>query len=200
MPCYSDVLMKSRAIFRGLSSLLLGAALVTPVAAHHAVGRPTYAVADEGGIATIQIALHIGAYAVQCVASPAFPQPAQAAEVLLQIKRADDGQPYTGVVRFYLHGDGWFADPARLVGERSGAQGRYRQTLVFGSQGGYIVSANFSSEGRPYSIEFPIQVGPARSYFTLLVAIATLAGLLLLLRVVAWRRKGARSRTGSGSR
>ena len=188
-------------------SVLLMLVLSAQALAHHAVGRPQYTLAQgEGGTARVEIQLQIGAYAVHYLAAPALPQPGQSGRVELALTAIADRAPYRGEVSFHVRTEGWFGGPERRLVEPVGdesmgdvaAAGVYRQGFVFSEQGAYTIIARFASRGQPYTLEFPLQVGNSSAWPALLIAIGLVVLLLLLVRVLAARRRCARAAADNG--
>ncbi len=180
-----------------LSSLFVTVLLSTlcnPVSAHHVLGRPAYSLSEDSNTPpSMQVETQIGKYSVTIVAFPAFPKPNEPGRVNLYATRIDSGALFNGQVTFRVRDDRLFADAPELLGMQTIDDGVYRQGFVFSQRGDYIVSAEFTAEGEPYLIDFPLRIGDPAPV-TLIGGVITLMGLILVLVNVTQRRRMQRMR------
>ncbi|MEJ2143340.1 MAG: hypothetical protein P8Y24_13510 [Gammaproteobacteria bacterium] len=134
--------------------------LVNSVFAHHVLGRPSYGLSEDSNTPpSMQVETQIGEYFVTYMAFPAFPKPNEAGRVNLYASRIDNGNTFDGEVTFKVKDDSWFSDEVETLGVQKLDDGVYRQGFIFNEAGKYIVTAEFSSGGEPYIIDFPLQIG-----------------------------------------
>ena len=128
--------------------------------AHHVLGRPSYSLGEDSNTPpSMQIETQIGEYYVTYMAFPAFPKPGDSGRVNLYASRIDNGNPFNGKVTFKVKDNSWFSSKQELLGVQDIDDGVYRQGFVFKKAGNYIVTAEFHSNGQPYYIDFPLQIG-----------------------------------------
>ena len=143
---------------------LLTIMLSIPVQAHHVLGRPSYSLNEDSTTPpSMQVETQIGEYYVTYMVFPAFPSPNQPGRVNLYASRIDNGKPFEGEVAFKVRNDSLFNDDEELLGVQIPDDNVFRQGFEFRESGNFIVRAEFESDGEPYQIDFPLQIGePAR--------------------------------------
>jgi hypothetical protein len=92
-------------------------------------------------------------------------------------------------VSFQVSEDGWFAAPAETIGEQQARQGVVEQGFEFSRDGQYIIRARFDSDGQPYKVDFPMQVGNPQRWLAMLLAVAVVLVTLSALRLRNKRNK-----------
>ena len=170
---------------------------VVGIAAHHVLGRPSYALNEDSNTpSAMQVETQIGDYFINYMVFPAFPRPNEAGRVNLYIRKIDGGPAYNGKVEFTVRDDNW----SSWLGfgfneERLGAQiiddHVYRQSFMFRKRGSYIITASFKDENAPYNIDFPLQVGAPSPYGP--IGISAGIVVLILLGIAVIQRRRARS-------
>ena len=161
-----------------------------PAYAHHVLGRPAYSLsADSNTPPSLQVETQIGEYFVTYMAFPAFPKPNEQGRVNLYASRIDNGVPFDGEVTFKVRDDSWFADNAETLGVQPIDDNVYRQGFVFNKEGNYIITAEFSSGGEPYSIDFPLRIGEPAAVGPIGITLAVLVSVLLIVNVVQRKRR-----------
>ena len=165
-----------------------------PAAAHHILGRPSYALSEDSNTPpSMQVETQIGDYFVTYMVFPAFPRPGEPGRVNLYATHLDTGEPFAGRVRFKARDDRWFGSEETVLGVQTPDDAVFRQGFVFNKAGDYIIRAEFEAGGEPYVIDFPLRIGrpPALGPIGITVAVifAVLVGVTL-----AQRRRLARAR------
>ncbi len=161
-----------------------------PAYAHHVLGRPAYSLsADSNTPPSLQVETQIGEYFVTYMAFPAFPKPNEQGRVNLYASRIDNGAPFDGKVTFKVRDDSWFADNNEILGVQPIDDNVYRQGFVFNKEGDYIITAEFSSGGEPYSIDFPLRIGEPAAVGPIGITLALLVSVLLIVNVVQRKRR-----------
>ena len=162
---------------------------LSAVEAHHVLGRPAYSLgADSNTPPSMQIETQIGEYYVTYMAFPAFPKPNQRGRVNLYASRIDNGDTFNGDVIFKVKDDSWFSSKEEILGTQKIDDGVYRQGFVFTKAGAYIVTAEFTSDGEPYLIDFPLQIGEPDSIGPLGITVAILIFAIVGVNITQRRR------------
>ena len=157
--------------------------------AHHVLGRPAYSLgADSNTPPSMQVETQIGEYYVTYMAFPAFPKPNQRGRVNLYASRIDNGNTFNGEVIFKVKDDSWFSSKEEILGTQKIDDGVYRQGFVFTKAGAYIVTAEFESDGEPYLIDFPLQIGEPDSIGPLGITVAILIFAIVGVNITQRRR------------
>ena len=157
--------------------------------AHHVLGRPAYSLgADSNTPPSMQIETQIGEYYVTYMAFPAFPKPNQRGRVNLYASRIDNGNTFNGEVVFKVKDDSWFSSKEEVLGNQKIDDGVYRQGFIFTKSGSYVVTAEFESDGEPYIIDFPLQIGEADSIGPLGITVAILIFAIVGVNITQRRR------------
>jgi hypothetical protein len=163
--------------------------LVNDVFAHHVLGRPAYSLgADSNTPPSMQVETQIGEYYVTYMAFPAFPKPNQHGRVNLYASRIDNGKTFNGDVIFKVKDDSWFSSIEETLGTQKIDDGVYRQGFVFSKAGSYIVTAEFESEGEPYTIDFPLQIGAPDSIGPIGITVVILILVIVGVNITQRRR------------
>lgn len=156
--------------------------------AHHVLGRPSYSLSEDSNTPpSMQVETQIGEYYVTYMAYPAFPKPNESGRVNLYASRIDNGATFIGEVTFKVRNDSWFANEEEVLGVQTIDDGVYRQGFIFKEEGNYIITADFSSGGEPYVIDFPLRIGEPWSVGP--IGISVFAIVLVLLGVNITQRK-----------
>jgi len=157
--------------------------------AHHVLGRPSYSLGEDSNTPpSMQIETQIGEYYVTYMAFPAFPKPGDSGRVNLYASRIDNGNPFNGKVTFKVKDNSWFSSKQELLGVQDIDDGVYRQGFVFKKAGNYIVTAEFHSNGQPYFIDFPLQIGEPFPIGPLGISILIIALILIFVNVTQRKR------------
>lgn len=163
--------------------------ITSNVLAHHVLGRPSYSLgADSNTPPSMQIETQIGEYYVTYMAFPAFPQPGDSGRVNLYASRIDNGVPFNGKVTFKVQDDSFFSSKQEVLGTQDIDDGVYRQGFIFKDAGNYIITAEFESNGEPYVIDFPLQIGEPFPIGPLGLSVSVVAILLLFVNLTQRKR------------
>lgn len=164
--------------------------LTQPVFAHHVLGRPSYSLSEGSNTPpSMQVETEIGNYFVTYMVFPAFPKANVAGRVNLYISHIDKGVAYDGEVTFKVRNESWFSNYEEVLGVQLIDDAVYRQGFVFHKDGNYIITAEFVSEGEPYTIDFPLQIGQPFAIGPLGLVVLLIAGVLISVNVVQRRRR-----------
>ncbi len=162
---------------------------VSPVAAHHVLGRPSYSLNEDSNTPpSMQVETRIGDYFVNYMVYPAFPRPGESGRINLYVNHLDGSAPYTGKVTFRVRDDSWFSRHEEIIGEQAPDDNVFRQGFVFSQRGDYIVTAAFEDQGQPYLIDFPLRIGQPSPLGPLGISVAVLIGVLITVSLVQRRR------------
>lgn len=163
-------------------------------AAHHVLGRPSYALNEDSNTpSAMQVETQIGDYFINYMVFPAFPRPNQAGRVNLYVRKIDGGPAYNGKVEFTVRDDSWsswlgFGANKEKLGAQIIDDHVYRQGFMFRKRGAYIITARFEDEKAPYTIDFPLQVGAPSPYGPIGITVGIVVVLLLGVALVQRRR------------
>jgi len=164
-------------------------AITSNVFAHHVLGRPSYSLGDDSNTPpSMEVETQLGEYYITYMAFPAFPKPGQAGRVNLYASRIDNGLPFKGLVTFKVRDDSFFSSEEEVLGIQNIDDGVYRQGFVFKKSGDYIITAEFESGGKPYIIDFPLQIGEPFPIGPLGITILVIALLLIFVNVTQRKR------------
>ena len=178
-------------MFKKFSNIVIFSSifLINDVFAHHVLGRPAYSLgADSNTPPSMQIETQIGEYYVTYMAFPAFPKPNQRGRVNLYASRIDNGNAFNGDIVFKVKDDSWFSSKEEILGTQKIDDGVYRQGFVFTKAGAYIITAEFESDGEPYLIDFPLQIGESDSIGPLGITVAILIFVIVGVNITQRRR------------
>jgi len=166
-----------------------GVFLINNVFAHHVLGRPAYSLgADSNTPPSMQIETQVGDFYVTYMAFPAFPKPNQRGRVNLYASRIDNGNTFNGEVVFKVKDDSWFSSKEEILGTQKIDDGVYRQGFEFSKGGAYIITAEFQSDGEPYIIDFPLQIGEPDSIGPIGITVFILVLVIVGVNVTQRRR------------
>ena len=163
-------------------------------AAHHVLGRPSYGLNEDSNTPPdMQLEIQVGAYSLTYMIYPAFPQPGMPGRINLYAVRIDDGKPFQGKVAFKVRTDSLFSWPGKGDHEESlGVQppddNVFRQDFRFHEAGDYIITSEFSADGEPYVIDFPLRIGEAPPVGPLGIATGLLAAVIVIVSALQRRR------------
>jgi hypothetical protein len=206
-------MVSSRKIFLG-GVLLLSLLMVTPLFAHHILGRPSYSLNEDSNTPpSMQAELQAGSYDVLYMAYPAFPKANERGRINIHASHIVTGKTYVGEMTFRVKHASWFSTewlpdewlseewfPAEwfssesvLLGVQKIDDGVFRQGFVFKEDGEYTILAEFSEGEHTHIMNFPLRVGaPAlispAGYAVIFVII------ILLAASIANRKKLERQR------
>ncbi len=169
---------------------VLLASYISAVQAHHVLGRPAYSLNEDSNTPpSMQIETQIGSYFVTYMVFPAFPKPNEPGRVNLYVSRMDNGESFHGEVTFSVRDDRLFGvDAEEIIGTQTIDDGVYRQGFLFKEEDNYIITARFESEGEPYIIDFPLQIGESSSMVPVGIAAGSIVLVLLSVNVVQRRK------------
>jgi len=161
-----------------------------PVYAHHVLGRPSYSLGEDSNTPpSMQVETQIGDFYVTYMAFPAFPKPNEQGRVNLYASRIDNGLPFEGRVTFKVRDDRWFAGEEEILGIQNIDDSVYRQGFIFQEEGDYIITAEFSSGGEPYLIDFPLRIGEPAAVGPIGITIAILFVVLITVNILQRKRR-----------
>lgn len=178
-------------IAKALSAVLVVASIVvsSPVLAHHVLGRPAYALNEDSNTPpSMQVETQIGDYFINYMVYPAFPRPNEPGRINLYASRIDNGRPFDGDITFKVRDAGWFSGASETLGRQVIDDNVYRQGFEFSNNGDYIISAEFEANGEPYTIDFPLRVGPPSAIGPLGITIAVIISILIGVSIIQRRR------------
>ena len=156
--------------------------------AHHVLGRPAYSLNEDSNTPpSMNIETQIGNYFVTAMVFPAFPRPQQSGRINFYATHLDTGQPLNAGVVFTVKDDSWFSASEEKLGAQVLDDNVYRQGFIFSTDGDYIITAEFSADGEPYSIDFPLRVGNPTPIGPLGITVALI--LFVLIGVSVMQRK-----------
>ena len=168
--------------------VLLYGLVASPAFAHHVLGRPAYSLNEDSNTPpSMQVETQIGDYFVTYMVYPAFPRPNEPGRINLYATRIDNNEPLEATVTFTVRDDSWFSDKEELLGSQIVDDNVYRQGFVFRENGKYIITAEFTANGEPYRIDFPLQVGEVSTIGPIGMAVGAI--VLVLLGVNIFQRK-----------
>jgi len=182
-----DYFLKLLKIILVMVLFLLG---IAAAQAHHVLGRPAYSLgADSNTPPSMQVETQIGDFYVTYMAFPAFPKPNEQGRVNLYASRIDNGLPFDGKVTFKVRDDNWFSNEAETLGVQDIDDSVYRQGFIFQEEGDYIITAEFSSGGEPYQIDFPLRIGEPVAVGPIGITVAVLFFVLITVNVLQRKRR-----------
>ncbi len=159
------------------------------VLAHHVLGRPSYSLGDDSNTPpSMQIETQLGDFYITYMAFPAFPKPGDSGRVNLYVKRIDNGATYDGKVTFNVSDDSFFSSKEEVLGVQKIDDGVYRQGFVFNEEGNFLIKALFESDGQPYIIDFPLQIGEPFPIGPIGISIFIIALVLLFVNITQRKR------------
>ncbi len=182
-------------ILRSLVFVMAGMLLPLAASAHHVLGRPAYSLNEDSNTPpSMQVETQIGDYFVTYMVFPAFPRPNEPGRINLYATRLDNDEPLTRPVTFKVRDDSWFATEEEVIGQQEPVDNVYRQGFVFREPGKYIITAEFTANGEPYSIDFPLQIGQVSSVGPIGITIGALVIILVGINLLQ-RKRLARLKT-----
>ena len=169
--------------------IILSSAL-QPALAHHVLGRPAYSLNEDSNTPpSMQVETQIGKYYVTYMVFPAFPKAGVRGRVNLYATRIDNGEAYRGEVTFSVRDDVLFGNANReTLGSQLPDDNVFRQGFVFSEDGNYIITAEFTADGEPYIIDFPLRIGSPASYSPIGIAVGVIVALLLGVNLMQRKR------------
>ncbi len=170
--------------------LVMLVSLSFPAHAHHVLGRPAYSLNEDSNTPpSMQVETQIGSYFVTYMVFPAFPKAGERGRVNLYATRIDNGEAYNGEVSFFVKDDVIFGDgqPEKL-GTQPPDDSVFRQGFEFSENGDYIITAKFTDGGEPYTIDFPLKIGPPAAVGPIGIAVAAIVIILVAVNLVQRKR------------
>ncbi|MBF0583162.1 MAG: hypothetical protein HQL80_02875 [Magnetococcales bacterium] len=152
--------------------------------AHHVLGRPAYIWNEDSRTPpAILVETLIGRYSVNMMVYPAFPKAGEESRIKLYATHLESHQPFDGPIQFFVRDDRWFGDwfgdtRREALGTQLPTDTIYRQIVVFNEEADYIVTAEFTADGEPYTIEMPIRIGEHRQVWPLVLTVGVIGGVL----------------------
>lgn len=159
--------------------------------AHHVLGRPAYSLNEDSNTPpTMQVETQIGNYFVTYMMFPAFPKSGERGRVNLYATRIDNGNAYRGEITFKVRDDVYFGEKnEEILGTQPTPEDSvYRHGFTFSVDGDYIITAEFTADNEPYSIDFPLRIGPPSSMGPIGIAIAVIISVLISVSLVQRKR------------
>ena len=181
--------INSGAIVLMLFITILVFLLLSPVYAHHVLGRPAYSLNEDSNTpSSIHVETQIGDYFVTYMIFPAFPRPNEPGRINLYAKRIDDSTPFEGRVSFTVQDDTWLSSEQEQLGTQSPDDNVFRQGFVFKEAGDYIITAQFVADGEPYTIDFPLRIGAKSPVGPLAIAASIILVVLIVIKLTQRKR------------
>ena len=173
----------------GLTLFLPIIILSIPVQAHHVLGRPSYSLNEDSTTPpSMQIETQIGDYYITYMVFPAFPDPNEPGRVNLYASRIDNGKPFEGEVAFKVRNDSLFNEEEELLGVQIPYDNVFRQGFEFRESGDFIVRAEFESDGEPYQVDFPLQIGEPARWGPIGITVAVIMFVLIAVNLIQRKR------------
>ena len=173
----------------GLTLLLAIIILSVPVQAHHVLGRPSYSLNEDSTTPpSMQVETQIGDYYITYMVFPAFPDPNEPGRVNLYASRIDNGKPFAGEVAFKVRNDSLFNEEEELLGVQIPDDNVFRQGFEFRESGDFIVRAEFESDGEPYQVDFPLQIGEPARWGPIGITVAVIMFVLIAVNLIQRKR------------
>lgn len=166
--------------------------------AHHVLGRPAYIFNEDSMTPpAILVETLIGDYTVNMMVFPAFPKAGEESRVKLYATHLKTQQPLTEPVHFFVRDDhwygNWFGDQRReALGTQLPVDNIYRQIVVFNEEADYILTAEFTANQEPYTVDLPMGVGERANLWPLLLAIGVIGTVLGGVAIKKRRRRLSR--------
>lgn len=184
----SDSIVKP--LLKITSIFVLTLLILTEVSAHHVLGRPAYSLNEDSNTPpSMQVETQIGDYYLTYMVFPAFPKPGENGRINVYASRIDNGDTFAGEMSFTVRNDGWFEEPdEEHIGTQEMYDGVFRQGFLFKQDGNYIITANFESDGEPYVIDFPLQIGESSSMGPIGIALGLIVFALITVNIVQRKR------------
>jgi hypothetical protein len=160
-----------------------------PSFAHHVLGRPAYSLNEDSNTPpSMQIETRIGDFFVTYMVYPAFPRPGVAGRINLYAVNIKTNEPFDGKVSFEVKDDSWFASPSEIIGTQLIDDSVYRQGFVVNKRGDYIITAKFTSNDEPYTIDFPLRIGVPSQFTLPVIIIGSIFFVLILVSIMQRKR------------
>ena len=173
----------------GLTLFLSIIILSIPVQAHHVLGRPSYSLNEDSTTPpSMQVETQIGDYYITYMVFPAFPDPNEPGRVNLYASRIDNGKPFAGEVAFKVRNDSLFNEEEELLGVQIPDDNVFRQGFEFRESGDFIVRAEFESDGEPYQVDFPLQIGEPARWGPIGITVAAIMFVLIAVNLIQRKR------------
>lgn len=175
---------------RQLLNILVLLIYSLPVYAHHVLGRPAYSLNEDSNTPpSMQVETQIGNYFITYMVFPAFPKAGERGRVNLYATRIDNGDAYNGEVTFKVKDDVLFGNShTEVLGSQLPDGSVFRQGFEFNKDGNYIITAEFTDNGEPYIIDFPLRIGSPASIGPIGIAISVIVIVLIGVNLVQRKR------------
>ena len=184
--------MKLGRIRIGVLTILSMLVLSRAPQAHHIMGIPHYAYSEDypqAPVITYKVAA--GPYILQLTGYPGRPIPHELTQMNAYIyNKANKADVFPGPLQAMVYQES--------MGKREVVFGpvpaRFEEKMhkfspIYGDAGKYIVRMEMQIEGQPYQVDMPILVGdPASPLMQLLTWVASIFGLLIVLRAIKIKR------------
>ena len=181
----------------GLMALLLGLGLFVPLQsplAHHVLGRPGYSLNEDSNTPpSVTVETQAGGYALTYMVFPDIPRPQSQGRINFYAAHLGSGKPYPGKVKFLVRLDSWQSwfginDHMETIGVQSLDDAVFRQGVVFGPAGDYIVTAEFNVDGNVHQVDFPLRIGIPDTIGPIGISVGALFVFLIGFGLVQRRR------------
>lgn len=181
--------MPYKSVMRFFFMIITILMIVQTSQAHHVLGRPAYSLNEDSTTPpSMQVETQIGSYYVTYMVFPAFPSPNEPGRVNLYASRIDNGETFQGDVTFKVRNDSLFNDEEELLGSQAPDDNVFRQGFEFKESGKYIIRAEFMSDGEPYQIDFPLQIGEPFPLGPIGMSVGVIIFVLLLVNILQRKR------------
>ncbi|MCP3902249.1 MAG: hypothetical protein GY715_01325 [Planctomycetes bacterium] len=179
----------SSTVFLGaLISIILVAG---PAHGHHVLGVPHYVTDSAYPEPILTLTETVGRWRIELVHSPGAPEPTQSADIRFRVTNVGAGSdvvpPVTVTVRrLHVFGPGLDVHgPDRVTPE----EGSYVLSVLYPTEGNYIVKLALVEAGQRSDLVFPVVVGtPGRPWVTLATFVIGLGILLIVVRALKVKR------------
>ncbi len=177
-----------------LTLIVVICAMVEQASAHHILGRPSYSLNEDSNTPpAVQVETQLGNHMLTYMVFPDVPSPGKPGRINLYMSSIKDGKPYDGKVTFKVRNDDLLAKLGfgvhlETLGVQASDDNVFRQGVLFGEAGDYILIADYRAGGENYSVEFPLRVGVPSSVGPAGLAIGAVALVLIVFGVVQRRR------------
>ncbi len=176
---------------------LVAAALVilagSTAQAHHILGLPHYSYKENyPQVPTLEYPAQSGPYEILMTCYPGKPKPGEAANLAIYIKNQESGQPYNQpiqvrVLQTFTFGRNRDVRPAATV---PFYEQPHEVSVVFPTQGEYIVELTMEVEGQQEVIPFLMVAGEPSATWSVLIAVAVfLVIFFVIIRAVRIKRR-----------
>lgn len=164
---------------------MISALMITPLFAHHILGRPSYSLNEDSNTPpSMQAELQAGSYDVLYMAYPAFPKINERGRVNIHASHIVTGETFVGEMTFRVKREFLFSAETELLGVQKIDDGVYRQGFVFDADGDYTIQAEFSEGDHTHVLSFPLRVGVSPIFGLSVYVIGAVFFLLLVVSIL----------------